>query len=93
MKLQFIGSGGRFNTCFHVTGAHVNFLLDCGASSLIALKANKIALNEIQAILITHFHADHFGSIPFFMLDAIDWGDLDLTPPAEAESNTMKLLD
>lgn len=76
MQLQFIGcgdafgSGGRFNTSFHITGNRVNFLLDCGASSLIALKSNRIALNDIELILITHFHADHFGGIPFFVLDA-----------------------
>jgi ribonuclease BN (tRNA processing enzyme) len=64
------GSGGRFNTCFHVTGETANFLIDCGASSLVALKRAGIALNGIQAILITHFHADHFGGIPPFMLDA-----------------------
>ena len=76
MKLQFVGcgdafgSGGRFNTCFHITGARTNILLDCGASSLVALKSLAISLNDIEAILITHFHADHFGGIPFFMLDA-----------------------
>ncbi len=64
------GSGGRLNTCFHVTGEKANFLIDCGASTLIGLKANLIPLNAIQAIFITHFHADHFGGIPFFMLDA-----------------------
>ena len=76
MQLQFVGcgdafgSGGRFNTCFHVTGERANFLIDCGASSLIALKRLSIARNEIQAILVTHFHADHFGGLPFFMLDS-----------------------
>lgn len=76
MQIQFLGcgdafgSGGRFNTCFHITGEKVNFLIDCGASSLIALKANNIDLNKINTILFTHFHADHFGGIPFFMLDA-----------------------
>jgi ribonuclease BN (tRNA processing enzyme) len=76
MRLQFIGSGdafgsgGRLNTCMHVTGDMVNVLIDCGASSLIGLKARNIKLNDIQAIFITHFHADHFGGIPFFMLDA-----------------------
>jgi len=76
MQLQFVGcgdafgSGGRFNTCFHVTGDRTNFLIDCGASSLIALKGLGIALNEIQAILVTHFHADHFGGLPFFMLES-----------------------
>lgn len=76
MQFTFIGcgdafgSGGRHNTCFHVTGEQANFLIDCGASSLIGLKAHRIPLNTIQAIFITHFHADHFGGIPFFMLDA-----------------------
>lgn len=76
MQLQFVGcgdafgSGGRFNTCFHVTGPQVNILIDCEASSMIALKRAGIARNAIQAILFTHFHADHFGGLPFFMLDA-----------------------
>ncbi len=76
MQLQFIGcgdafgSGGRFNTCFHVTGRQSNFLIDCGASSLVALKRAGVALNDIDAILFTHFHADHFGGLPPFMLDA-----------------------
>lgn len=76
MRFQFVGcgdafgSGGRFNTCFHVTGKQANFLIDCGATSVVALKRGGIALNDIQTILITHFHADHFGGLPPFMLDA-----------------------
>jgi ribonuclease BN (tRNA processing enzyme) len=77
MRLQFIGcgdafgSGGRANTCFHVTGAKTNFLFDCGASTLPAMKAHNIDRLKIDTILITHFHADHFGGIPFFILDAM----------------------
>jgi ribonuclease BN (tRNA processing enzyme) len=76
MQLQFIGcgdafgSGGRTNTCFHVTGHHVNFLIDCGASSLPALKRQGIARDDIDLVLITHFHGDHFGGLPFLLLDA-----------------------
>ena len=42
MQLRFVGcgdafgSGGRLNTCFHVSGREANFLIDCGASALPA---------------------------------------------------------
>src|SRR5439155_4259801 len=65
-----LGSGGRSNTCFHVTGGNVNFLIDCGASSLPALKRLDIIRDDIDLILITHFHGDHFGGLPFLLLDA-----------------------
>lgn len=76
MHLQFVGSGdafgsgGRLNTCFHVVGERANFLIDCGASSLVGLKRLGIARDAIDAILVTHFHGDHFGGIPYFVLDA-----------------------
>ena len=76
LTLQFIGcgdafgSGGRFNTCFHLVGEHTNLLIDCGASSLVAMKLLGIDRNSIATIVFTHFHADHFGGIPFFILDA-----------------------
>jgi ribonuclease BN (tRNA processing enzyme) len=64
------GSGGRFNTCFHVAADRICFLIDCGASSLIAMKRLGIDRNAIDLILLTHFHADHFGGVPFYVLDA-----------------------
>lgn len=76
MHLQFVGcgdafgSGGRTNTCFHLTGDTVNCLIDCGASSLPALKKLGIAREAIDLILITHFHGDHFAGLPFLLLDA-----------------------
>lgn len=76
MHLQFVGcgdafgSGGRLNTCFHVVGESANFLIDCGASTLIGLERLGIARHAIDAILVTHFHGDHFGGIPYFVLDA-----------------------
>jgi ribonuclease BN (tRNA processing enzyme) len=76
MRVQFVGcgdafgSGGRQNTCFHVTGASANFLIDCGATALPALKRLGIVRNDIALILITHFHGDHFAGLPFFLLDA-----------------------
>ena len=51
MQLRFVGcgdafgSGGRQNTCFHVTGDAVNVLIDCGATALPALKRLEITCN------------------------------------------------
>lgn len=76
MKLTFLGcgdafgSGGRFNTCFHVAGETGSFLIDCGASSLIALRRSGLDLNAIDVIFLSHLHGDHFGGVPFFLLDA-----------------------
>src|SRR5437879_5543222 len=76
MQVQFVGCGDafgssvRYHTCFHITGERFNFLVDCGASSLPALKRLGIARDDIDLILITHFHGDHFGGLPFLLLDA-----------------------
>ena len=36
----------------------------------MALKAAAIRPDEIATILVSHLHGDHFGGIPFFVLDA-----------------------
>ena len=64
------GTGGRFNTCIlaeHDKGA---FLIDCGASSLVAIRKFGIDPNRIDSIFVSHLHGDHFGGVPFFLLDA-----------------------
>jgi ribonuclease BN (tRNA processing enzyme) len=76
MHLQFVGcgdafgSGGRFNTCFHLVGRETNALIDCGASSVVAMNRFAIDRNAVDVIFISHFHADHIGGLPFFMLEA-----------------------
>jgi len=47
--------------------AHV--LLDCGASSLIAMRRWGIDPASVDAIVVSHLHGDHFGGIPFLVLD------------------------
>ena len=64
------GSGGRFQACISLGWEGKRYLLDCGTSSLIAMRSAKVRPNEVEAILISHLHGDHFGGIPFFLLDA-----------------------
>ncbi len=76
MRLQFLGSGdafgsgGRFNMCMLLESESTRSLMECGASSLIAMKHFRVSPNSIDTILITHLHADHFAGLPFFILDA-----------------------
>jgi ribonuclease BN (tRNA processing enzyme) len=64
------GSGGRLHTSFHVQSAPAHFLIDCGPSALGALKWHGADPGRIDAILLSHLHGDHFGGVPFFILDA-----------------------
>jgi ribonuclease BN (tRNA processing enzyme) len=64
------GSGGRFNTCFFLETAKATLLVDCGASALVSLKAQRLDPNRIDGIILSHLHGDHFGGLPFLLLDA-----------------------
>lgn len=75
IQLQFLGtgdafgSGGRFQTCLLLRGAGDACLIDCGASSLIAMKRARVDPSEIGWVLLSHLHGDHFGGLPFLILD------------------------
>ena len=91
------GSGGRLQTCINVRSGDANLLLDCGASSLIAMRRFGVAPSEIETIVLSHLHGDHFGGIPFFILDARFFSprDMPLTiaGPAGAESRVKEAME
>ena len=65
------GSGGRYQACIHLKGPGESgaVLLDCGATSLSALKRLGLDPGEISVVLVSHLHGDHFGGLPFLILD------------------------
>ena len=75
MRVRFVGSGdafgsgGRWQTCIHVSGEGQVLLVDCGATSLVALKAQGLDPGAVDAVAVTHLHGDHFGGLPFLILD------------------------
>jgi len=75
VKVRFLGSGdafgsgGRFQTCIHLQSDASQLLLDCGASSLIAMRRFGVEPQAIDTVLLSHLHGDHFGGVPFLILD------------------------
>lgn len=90
------GSGGRLNTCFYVDVDSTRFLVDCGASSLPGLKQRGIQVDDIDAIVISHFHGDHYGGVPFVLLDAAVNGrtkKFQIISPVGGQRRIATLLD
>lgn len=74
-QLQFLGSGdafgsgGRLQMCLRLFGAGADVLIDCGATSLVAMKRAGVDPGAIEWVVLTHLHGDHFGGLPFMILD------------------------
>jgi ribonuclease BN (tRNA processing enzyme) len=103
VQIQFLGSGdafgsgGRMQTCFLLRGPRSASLIDCGSSALIAMRRFGVEANDISNIVLSHLHGDHFGGIPFFLLDAqlVSKRDRPLTiaGPAGAEARIEGALE
>lgn len=64
-----LGSGARNQTCLHLYSQDACLLIDCGPTSLTALKQLGLPTSQLDGILLTHAHGDHFAGVPFILLD------------------------
>jgi ribonuclease BN (tRNA processing enzyme) len=76
VKITFLGTGdafghgSRMQPCILVEAKDCTFLMDCGATAMVSMNRYGVNPNAIDLILISHLHGDHFGGIPFYILDA-----------------------
>jgi len=64
------GAAGRRQSAILVRGREGTALLDCGPTTNTGLAALGIPRDEIDAIVVSHFHGDHFAGIPLLLLGA-----------------------
>ena len=73
-QLLSLGVGNAFNqsgysnSSFLLNSAQSNVLIDFGFTTQLSLQKQGIDLSSINNILITHFHGDHTGGLPAFLL-------------------------
>lgn len=63
------GSGGRSNTCYRLESGGITATLDFGASAPVGLHRLGLSAADIDLIFLSHLHGDHFGGLPFLLLD------------------------
>lgn len=64
------GSGGRSHASFYLQSPTSTVLIDFGASALVSMHRFDIDPATIDAVVLSHLHGDHFGGLPFLLLDA-----------------------
>lgn len=73
MELITVGTGSvapsahRTAPCHWVGRTGLKVLLDCGAGSLHRLAEFRLPWSEVTHVVLSHFHADHFGELPMLV--------------------------
>lgn len=74
LEVTLLGTGGMMPLPDRaLTGLYVRcdgraLLIDCGEGTQIAIRKAGVRFKAIDAILITHFHADHISGLPGLLL-------------------------
>jgi ribonuclease BN (tRNA processing enzyme) len=75
VRVRFLGTGDAFSArgghqaAYLVEGAATSFLLDCGSSTLTAMKRDGVDAGRIDLVLLSHLHGDHFAGLPYLFLE------------------------
>lgn len=91
------GAAGRRQSCTFVRGPSGGLMFDCGGTTLSGLNELGIERGEVDTIVLSHFHADHFAGVPS-MLIAMLYEDqrsekLRIAGPPEVEARVRAACD
>jgi ribonuclease BN (tRNA processing enzyme) len=102
MKLRVLGcgdafgSGGRLQSGYLLEARDRLFLLDCGPTTLLAMKKAGIDPCRLDVVLLSHLHGDHCGGLPFLFIDYLYRNPrpqpLQIAGPAGTESKITELF-
>jgi ribonuclease BN (tRNA processing enzyme) len=101
VRLRFLGSGdpfgsgGRGQACLLLEGGAAPVLLDCGATSMVALARAGVDPRDLAAVVVSHLHGDHFGGLPFLLFHAAlsrRTGPLTIAGPTQTEARVDAAL-
>jgi len=73
MEIVFLGtgnafaSGGRNAMAILLRAEGFGVLLDCGPTTLVALKRASLSPSDVDLVLLSHHHGDHFAGVPFLL--------------------------
>lgn len=102
LEVTFLGTGdafasrGRFQAGYIIEGAGCRILLEAGPTILCMMKRQELNPADLDLILISHLHGDHFGGLPFLMLEYL-WESrlrkpLTVAGPRHLEERTWRLF-
>lgn len=89
-------SRGLFQAGYAIQTDGCSFLMEAGPTVLTALKRSGIPAADLDFILISHLHGDHFAGLPFLMLEYL-WESprkrmLTIAGPRNLERRTRALF-
>jgi ribonuclease BN (tRNA processing enzyme) len=89
------GSGGRNQSGYLVEASDRLFLLDCGPTTLLAMKRAGFDPRRLDGVFLSHLHGDHFAGLPFFFIEYLYESPrdkpLDVAGPPGTEERILQL--
>lgn len=76
MRIVFVGTGDAFatdaraHTCFRLESDGRVVVVDFGAAALVNWRRLGLTFNDVEAVIVSHLHGDHFGGLPFLLLES-----------------------